>query len=86
MKTLLRRELLRREARRARGVGVDGVVLVVHWRRTIDRVIRTAIRQLPARAIRHMGVVLNHVDMKKQVRFGGNDAASFYEKYRGYYA
>lgn len=64
----------------------DGVVLVVHWRRTIDRVIRTAIRQLPARAIRHMGVVLNHVDMKKQVRFGGNDAASFYEKYRGYYA
>jgi uncharacterized protein involved in exopolysaccharide biosynthesis/Mrp family chromosome partitioning ATPase len=64
----------------------DGIVLVARWRKTHDRVIKAAVRQLPARAIMHLGVVLNLVDMKKQVRFGGNDAASFYEKYRGYYA
>lgn len=64
----------------------DNVVLVVHWRKTIDRVVRTAVRQLPVRTIKALGVVLNQVDMKKQVRFGGSDAASFYEKYRGYYA
>lgn len=64
----------------------DNVVLVVHWRRTIDRVARAAIRQLPIRTIKDLGVVLNQVDMKKQVRFGGNDAASFYEKDEGYYA
>lgn len=63
----------------------DNVVLVVHWRKTIDRVVRTAVRQLPMRTIKMLGVVLNQVDMKKQVRFGGHDAASFYEKYRGYY-
>ncbi|HKR91486.1 GumC family protein [Novosphingobium sp.] len=63
----------------------DKVVLVIHWRKTIDRVVRAALRQLPMRIIKDLGVVLNQVDMKKQVRFGGNDAASFYEKYRGYY-
>ncbi|WP_091143697.1 AAA family ATPase [Novosphingobium sp. CF614] len=64
----------------------DNVVLVVRWRRTIDRVISAAVRQLPIRTIKDLGIVLNLVDMKKQVRFGGTDAASFYEQYRRYYA
>lgn len=64
----------------------DNVVLVVRWRRTIDRIVRAAIRQLPSRVIKQAGVVLNHVDMKKQARFGGSDAASFYEAYKAYYA
>lgn len=64
----------------------DSVVLVVQWRKTADRVVSAALRQLPARTIKALGVVLNRVDMAKQVRFGGSDAASFYEKYRGYYA
>jgi len=64
----------------------DHVVLVVQWRKTIDRVVKAAIRQLPVRTIKVTGVVLNQVDMKKQVRFGGSDIPSFYEQYRGYYA
>lgn len=63
----------------------DDVVLVVHWRKTTDRVVKAAVRQLPIRTIKAIGIVLNRVDMKKQVRFGGHDAASFYEKYQGYY-
>lgn len=64
----------------------DHVVLLVHWRRTIDRVIRAAIRQLPPRTLRRTGAVLNQVDVRKQARFGGTDPASFYARYREYYA
>jgi Mrp family chromosome partitioning ATPase len=63
----------------------DSVVLVVRWRRTLDRIARAAIRQLPARTLKQTGVVLNNVDMKKQVRFGGGDVASFYNHYEAYY-
>lgn len=64
----------------------DSVVLVVHWRKTMDRVVKAAIRQLPPRALKGLGIVLNKVDMKKQVRFGGSDISSFYKNYRGYYS
>ncbi|MFK4871042.1 GumC family protein [Novosphingobium sp. ZW T3_23] len=64
----------------------DSVVLVVHWRKTMDKVVKAAIRQLPARALKGLGVVLNKVDMEKQARFGGSDISSFYKSYRGYYS
>lgn len=64
----------------------DHVVFVVQWRKTADRVVKAALRQLPVHALAVLGAVLSQVDMKKQARFGGNDAASFYDKYRGYYA
>ena len=64
----------------------DSVVMVVHWRKTMDRIVMAAIRQLPVRTIKTLGVVLNQVDMKKQARFGGNDISSFYESYSGYYS
>ncbi|MCT2398717.1 GumC family protein [Novosphingobium mangrovi (ex Huang et al. 2023)] len=64
----------------------DNVVLVVQWRKTVDKVVKAAVRQLPMRTIKALGIVLNRVDMKQQARFGGHDAASFYDKYRGYYA
>jgi len=64
----------------------DSVVFVVQWRKTMDRVAKAAIRQLPVRAIKGLGIVLNKVDMKKQARFGGNDISSFYKQYRGYYS
>lgn len=64
----------------------DNVMLVVRWRRTIDRIVRAAIRQLPMRILKQAGVVLNDVDMKKQVRFGGGDVASFYNHYEAYYS
>ncbi|QVM83288.1 GumC family protein [Novosphingobium decolorationis] len=63
----------------------DATLLVVGWRKTTDRVVRAAMRLLPARARKNLGVVLNKVDMEKQVRFGGDDAASFYTQYAGYY-
>jgi uncharacterized protein involved in exopolysaccharide biosynthesis/Mrp family chromosome partitioning ATPase len=64
----------------------DNVVLVVRWRKTIDKIVRAAIRQLPSRTLKQAGVVLNNVDMKRQVRFGGGDVASFYNHYERYYA
>ncbi|CDO37117.1 AAA family ATPase [Novosphingobium sp. KN65.2] len=63
----------------------DSVLLVVRWRMTVDRIVKAAIRQLPGRTLKQCGVVLNQVDMKKQVRFGGEDVASFYAHYKGYY-
>lgn len=64
----------------------DNVVLVVRWRGTIDKIVMAALRQLPTRVLKRAGVVLNKVDMKRQVRFGGDDAASFYKHYERYYA
>lgn len=64
----------------------DHVVLVVGWRSTIDKIVKAAIRQLPMRDLAKTGVVLNRVDMRKQVRFGGSDAASFYKHYEAYYS
>lgn len=64
----------------------DNAVLVVRWRGTIDKVVTAALRQLPGRVLRRSGVVLNNVDMKQQVRFGGGDATSFYKHYERYYA
>lgn len=64
----------------------DNAVLVVQWRKTSDRIVKSALRQLPGRTLRNLGVVLNQVDMRKQVRFGGSDLSSFYNHYQGYYA
>ena len=63
----------------------DHVVLAVAWRKTLDKIVHSAIRQLPMRVLAKTGVALNLVDMRKQVRFGGNDAASFYKHYEAYY-
>jgi succinoglycan biosynthesis transport protein ExoP len=63
----------------------DHVVLVVAWRKTLDKIVLAAVRQLPRRVLAKTGIALNKVDMKKQVRFGGSDAASFYKHYESYY-
>lgn len=63
----------------------DSVVMVVAWRKTIDKIVKSAVRQLPRRVLNKTGVVLNLVDMRKQVRYGGSDAASFYKHYEAYY-
>ncbi|MCJ2183290.1 CpsD/CapB family tyrosine-protein kinase [Novosphingobium sp. 1949] len=63
----------------------DATLLVVSWRRTTDRVVKAALRLLPMRTVKDLGIVLNMVDMEKQARFGGEDAASFYTQYSGYY-
>ena len=63
----------------------DHVVLVVGWRKTMDKIVKAAVRQLPRRVLAKTGIALNKVDMKKQVRFGGSDATSFYKHYESYY-
>jgi len=63
----------------------DHVVLVVAWRSTLDKIVKAAVRQLPRAVQAKTGIALNKVDMKKQVRFGGSDAASFYKHYSAYY-
>lgn len=63
----------------------DRVVLVVAWRKTLDKIVKAAVRQLPGRVLAKTGIALNQVDMRKQVRFGGSDAASFYKHYEAYY-
>lgn len=63
----------------------DATLLIVSWRRTTDRIVKTALRLLPTRCVKDLGVVLNMVDMEKQVRFGWHDAASLYKHYAGYY-
>jgi len=63
----------------------DQVVITVNWRKTQDKVVKSAIKQLPMRTLSKTGVALNRVDMRKQVRFGGSDAASFYKHYEAYY-
>jgi len=63
----------------------DHVVLVVAWRKTLDKIVKAAVRQLPRRVLVKTGIALNKVDMRKQVRFGGSDATSFYKHYEAYY-
>ena len=63
----------------------DQVVLIARWRKTLDKIVKSAIHQLPMRTLSKTSVALNMVDMKKQVRFGGSDAASFYKHYQAYY-
>lgn len=63
----------------------DHVVMVVAWRKTMDKIVKAAVRQLPRRVLAKTGIALNKVDMKKQVRFGGSDATSFYKHYEAYY-
>lgn len=63
----------------------DHVVLVVAWRSTLDKIVKAAVRQLPRRVQVKTGIALNKVDMRKQVRFGGSDATSFYQHYAAYY-
>lgn len=64
----------------------DNVALVAQWRKSSDRALRAALKLLPLDNIRHIGVVLNAIDMRKRVRFGDGDAAVFYNRYKDYYA
>lgn len=63
----------------------DSVIMVTRWRSTSERAIRAAVKMLPAHAIQQTGVVLNQVDMRKRVRFGGSDADVFHRSYQDYY-
>ncbi len=64
----------------------DATIFVVRWRRTADHAVKAALRLIPASHVRLAGVVLGQVDMRKQRRFGHGDAASYYDKYKAYYA
>ena len=63
----------------------DNVVVSALWRKTQDAAVRAALRLLPLHVIGDIGVVLNRMDMRKQAKFGGGDAAYFYNHYKSYY-
>ncbi len=64
----------------------DTVIITALWRKTPDAAIRAALKLLPMHLISNIGVVLNRIDMKKQVRYGAGDATFYYNKYKKYYA
>ena len=64
----------------------DNVIVTALWRKTSDSAIRAALRLMPLQTIGDIGVTLNAMDMRKQGKFGGGDAASYYNSYKKYYA
>ncbi len=64
----------------------DNVIITALWRKTSDSAIRAAMRLLPLATIGDIGVTLNAMDMRKQAKFGGGDAAYYYNSYKKYYA
>jgi polysaccharide biosynthesis transport protein len=64
----------------------DSVVIAALWRKTSDTAIRAALKLLPPHMFGNIGITLNQIDMKKQVKFGDGDASSYYDKYKNYYA
>ena len=63
----------------------DTVIVAALWRKTPDAAIRAALKLLPQHLISNIGIVLNRIDMKKQVHFGAGDATFYYNKYQKYY-
>lgn len=64
---------------------VDNVIITTLWRKTSDTAVRAALKLLPLHTINDIGITLNQIDMKKQVKFGDGDAAFYYDKYKNYY-
>lgn len=63
----------------------DTVIVAALWRKTPDAAIRAALKLLPQHLINNIGIVLNQIDMKKQVHYGAGDATFYYSKYQKYY-
>lgn len=63
----------------------DNVLMLVHWRKTRDQVVRSALRLLPLQTIDDLGVALSMVNVRRQLRFGYEDAGTMYTKYRHHY-
>lgn len=63
----------------------DNVLLLVRWRKTRDQSVRQALRLLPLQVINDVGIALTMVNVRKQSRFGYEDAGTMYTKYRHYY-
>lgn len=63
----------------------DNVMMVTRWRATSERALRAAVRLLPLGSINDLGAMLNGVDMRKRMRFGGGDSDVFYKSYQSYY-
>ncbi len=62
----------------------DNVIMVTRWRRTSSGTVRAAIKKLPLQTIQDVGAMLNGVDMRKRVRFGGGDSDVFHKAYPAY--
>jgi capsular exopolysaccharide synthesis family protein len=63
----------------------DFVAVVARWRSTPYQAIQGALRLLAGNGIEVGGIVLNQVDMHKQVRQGYGDLEYYFNRYRNYY-
>lgn len=62
----------------------DYIVFLVRWERTEREVALTALKQL-TEVSTNIGVVLSQVDLRRHAKYGFNDYAASYSKYRNYY-
>lgn len=63
----------------------DGVIMVVRWRETPAEAVKAAVAMVPTASIPRTGVALVQVDMRKQARYGGGDASTYYQQSAAYY-
>lgn len=63
----------------------DFVAVVARWRSTPFQAIRGALQMLAGNSVEVGGIVLNQVDMQKQMRHGYGDMAYYFAAYKSYY-
>ena len=57
----------------------------MRWQDTPRETVAYAVKQLREVGADLAGVVLNHVDLRKQSEYGYGDSGSYYGRYRKYY-
>ncbi len=63
----------------------DVVAMLVRWRKTPRKAVKTSLELLEDVGARIGGVVLTQVDVKEQARVGYGDSGYYYKQYRKYY-
>ena len=64
----------------------DAVILMVHWRKTNRRLVRTALRLLDGASAPVAGIALGMVDLRRNARVDPSDPSSYYRAYHEYYS
>lgn len=64
----------------------DVVVVLVRWRKTSAKAVKTALRLLEQIGAKVVGVALTQVNLADQARYGYGDAGYYYKSYQKYYS
>lgn len=64
----------------------DAVLLLVRWRQTPRRLVRTSLRLLDATSSPAAGIALTRVDLKRTANVDPSDPTSYYRTYMKYYS